>query len=137
MPLEHHITNIDEGQRQVLLLALAQLSLDRPGFDAMLWELAQKWEPGIPREQSMYERLRTLNADRIPPMRGFFSATVAAEDPLGRELPTREEVQYMAERLLFFNCTSMLPWDRSTGPDVLPEVETLRRLRGMCDVPQR
>ena len=62
---------IDESQRQALLLALAQLSLDRPGFDYMLWELAQKWELGLPREKSMYERFRKLHEDRIRPMAGF------------------------------------------------------------------
>jgi len=41
MKMEHHVT-LDESQRQLVLMALAWLSLQRQGFDYALNEIALK-----------------------------------------------------------------------------------------------
>jgi len=56
---------LDEGQRQAVLLALAWLALDRPGWDHMLGEIAQKMDnPGAP----MYQGFKESNMDRAHPL---------------------------------------------------------------------
>lgn len=54
---------IDEGQRQVLLLALAKLSIERPGWAWMLGELAAKFStaPNIEDGREMFEKFREIH----------------------------------------------------------------------------
>jgi len=39
-----HTLEIEEGERQAILLALAHLAIERPGWDDMLREIAKKMD---------------------------------------------------------------------------------------------
>lgn len=56
-------TSLDfEGERQMILLALAELALSRPGWDDALRRIAKNYDDGgLP----MFEELKRLNADRV------------------------------------------------------------------------
>jgi hypothetical protein len=56
---------IDEGQRQMLLLALAKLSIERPGWHAALGDLAATFStaPTIEDGREMYEQFRAIVPD--------------------------------------------------------------------------
>jgi hypothetical protein len=54
--------HLSEEQRQAMLLALAELALSRPGWDAMLREIAS-----LMFGEQMFDELKRLNADRIRP----------------------------------------------------------------------
>jgi hypothetical protein len=58
MPPDPTVT-LDEGERQMLLLALAQLALDRPGWEWTLGELAEKYQG-----REMFNEFMRLNKDR-------------------------------------------------------------------------
>lgn len=65
----HKITvTIAEEERQMLLLALAKLSLDRPGWHWGLGELAAKFStaPNVEDGRAMFEAFRRLNSDQPP-----------------------------------------------------------------------
>jgi len=51
---------IDECQRQAVLLALAELALSRIGWDLMLREIA-----AILQGEMMFDALKAVNADRV------------------------------------------------------------------------
>jgi len=58
------ITIDDDRDRQALLLALAILALDRPGWDDYLADIAGKFgENG----RTLYDEFRRLHADRFAP----------------------------------------------------------------------
>jgi hypothetical protein len=59
--------DLDEGERQIVLMALAALSIERPGWDAALNEIAMKIdnvdrakgaEPTRPPRAKMYDAFR-------------------------------------------------------------------------------
>jgi hypothetical protein len=54
---------LDEGQRQATLLALALLCLQRPGWDFMLGEIADKLNG-----REMWKEFMHLNADVVKPL---------------------------------------------------------------------
>lgn len=51
---------LDEGQRQATLLALAELALSRPGWNMMLGEIADQLKG-----REMFELFKKTNADRV------------------------------------------------------------------------
>ena len=51
---------IDEAQRQMLLLALARLSVDRPGWDYALNEIARKIDNVTDGRSVLFDRFRQL-----------------------------------------------------------------------------
>jgi len=55
---------IDEGHRQMLLLALAELSIERPGWRWTLGELAAKYStaPTLEDGRALFEQFRALHA---------------------------------------------------------------------------
>lgn len=56
---------IEEGQRQLILLALATLALRSPGFDFALNEIAKKIDNTSETNRAiMYDQFRELNSDR-------------------------------------------------------------------------
>lgn len=55
---------IEEEQRQLMLLALATLSLQRPGFDQALAEIAKLMDNVVGGRPVMYEAFHRPNADR-------------------------------------------------------------------------
>lgn len=56
------ILQIDEEERQVVILALAELALSRPGWDHMLRHIVERIDaPGL----AMFEQLKSSNADRV------------------------------------------------------------------------
>ena len=55
--------DLTEEQRQVTLLALAELALSRPGWDMMLSELAVAF--GGMDASKLYAKFKRLNADRV------------------------------------------------------------------------
>ncbi len=61
--MQNHRLEISEEQRQLILMALAHLSVERPGFDFALTEIAQKIDNPGP---EMYGRFKELHtAKRI------------------------------------------------------------------------
>jgi hypothetical protein len=62
-----HCLPLEEGERQMLVLALAELALSRPGWNDCLQRIAQRVEnEGAP----MYERFKRSSADRVRVERG-------------------------------------------------------------------
>lgn len=59
--------HFDEGERQMLLLAIAELALSRPGWDWMLGEVADRFEG-----RAMFDQFKKLNAG------GFVSSIARA-----------------------------------------------------------
>ncbi|HGE8241197.1 hypothetical protein LZT27_14660 [Aeromonas veronii] len=57
------LVEVDEGQRQMVLLALAVLALNRPGFDYALGVIASKFE--LP-SGALFEGFKEANRDQIP-----------------------------------------------------------------------
>jgi hypothetical protein len=62
---------IDEGQRQMLLLALAKLSIERPGWHWTLGELAALFStaPSIQDGRELFEQFRDIHraTDAVDP----------------------------------------------------------------------
>ncbi len=54
---------LDESDRQAILLAIAELSLSRPGWKFMLKRIAQKLDGA-----QMFEGFRETSGDRIKPL---------------------------------------------------------------------
>jgi hypothetical protein len=54
-----------EGERQMILLSLAELALSRPGWDESLGEIADRFEG-----REMFEAFKRTNADRVKAERG-------------------------------------------------------------------
>ena len=50
----------NDEDAQVVILALAQLALDRPGWDRMIQLMVQQFGA-----EQMFERFKALNADRF------------------------------------------------------------------------
>jgi hypothetical protein len=55
---------LKEGDRQLLILALAETALLRPGFDDALRRISQRVDNPI---DSMYDALKGYNSDRVTP----------------------------------------------------------------------
>lgn len=60
--IDEHLLKIDECERQMLILAMAELALSRPGFDHPLKAIAQRIDNQV---DSMYDAMKRLHADRI------------------------------------------------------------------------
>jgi hypothetical protein len=58
---------IEESDRQLMLLALAELALSRPGFNATLVPIAE-----LLAGQEMFEEFKRINADRVKASHGEF-----------------------------------------------------------------
>jgi hypothetical protein len=61
------IVEIDEGERQLILLALAQLSVARPGWDHALNKIACKMDNVIAGRGNLYDGFRHLKAEEGKP----------------------------------------------------------------------
>jgi hypothetical protein len=57
---EGQLMNFEEGDRQLVLLAIAELSLSRPGWDYALGLIADQLQG-----REMYDEFKRLNADRV------------------------------------------------------------------------
>lgn len=70
---------IDEGQRQMIVLALAELALSRPGWDWTLGETAKRFDG-----EAMFAEFKRLNADRVKAERAplGFPLIAQTDDPL-------------------------------------------------------
>jgi hypothetical protein len=59
---DEHWLSLDEAERQMVVLAFAELALFRPGWNDALLDVAQRIDrPGAP----MFARMKTANADRV------------------------------------------------------------------------
>jgi len=58
---------IDEEHRQMMILALAHLSVERPGWDHALNELALKMDNVEDGRATMYDQFRKLEYEANPP----------------------------------------------------------------------
>lgn len=72
-----HTLKIDECERQMLLLAMAELALSRPGFDDMLSRIAERIDNPGP---EIYLKLKRVNADRVQAERGPMRPLIAEQD---------------------------------------------------------
>lgn len=78
MPIANeHTLKIDEGERQMVLLALAELALSRPGFDDILSRIAQRIDnPGL----QLYSDFKLIHADRVRAERGPMMPMIAEQE---------------------------------------------------------
>jgi hypothetical protein len=67
--------DIDEEQRQMILLAIAELALSRPGWDWTLGETAKVFSG-----EEMFAEFKRLNADRVNAERTPLGPTIAQSD---------------------------------------------------------
>lgn len=79
VPSEHEL-KIDEGERQMVLLALAELALSRPGWDHALSLIAKQIDNLGPTGPQLYSELKRLNADRVQAERGPMMPLIAEQD---------------------------------------------------------
>ena len=56
-----HVMHLDEGQRQMMLMALAHLSVERPGWDDALQRLAIQLDNEENGRPQMYDGFRKLH----------------------------------------------------------------------------
>jgi len=75
-----HTLQIDEGQRQMILLALAELSISRPGWDMALRNIARQIDNPTPEGPQMFCEFKHLNADRVLSERAPLTPLVAQQD---------------------------------------------------------
>ncbi len=66
--MSDHNLPLDEGQRQALLMALAHLAIERPGWDWMLGEIAKPIDNPGPEMYNQFKKLRQQNLDLDPPV---------------------------------------------------------------------
>ncbi len=71
---------LEEGERQVVLLALARLSVERPGWDYMLNRIARRIDNTEAGRAKLYDGFREL--DKAPPAPSGRSPLVDAMDRL-------------------------------------------------------
>jgi hypothetical protein len=57
-----HAVTFSEEQRQLLLMALAHLAVERPGFDPALSEIAALMDNPTPKGPEMFTRFKELHA---------------------------------------------------------------------------
>ncbi len=55
-----HIMRLDEGERQMMLMALAHLAVERPGWDDALQRLAMQLDNEHRGRPQIYDEFRTL-----------------------------------------------------------------------------
>lgn len=65
-----HKIEIEDGQRQMILLALAELSMSRPGFDYALNEIAIKMDNVEAGRGKLYDDFRAISSERSQSQRG-------------------------------------------------------------------
>lgn len=58
-----HTLSLNEGERQALLMALAHLAVDRPGWDDMLSAIASRVDNRDRGRPVMYDHFRSLHED--------------------------------------------------------------------------
>lgn len=56
--MKEHTITVDEAQRQMMLMALAHLSVERPGWDSALAEIAGKMDNAGQEGPEMYEQFK-------------------------------------------------------------------------------
>jgi hypothetical protein len=59
-PVEQYQVTIDEGQRQMILMALAHLAVERPGFDYALSEIASLMDNESPAGPQLYGSFKEI-----------------------------------------------------------------------------
>ena len=81
---------LEECERQALLLALARLSLERPGWDDMLNRIARRIDNDEGQRAKLYDQFRAIH--RVPPsplldaIESVRTAVLASEEPQSRAL---------------------------------------------------
>lgn len=60
-----HAFRIDEGQRQALLLAMAHLAVERPGWDFMLSEIGLDMDNVVDGRPELFDKFKALYAEEI------------------------------------------------------------------------
>jgi len=67
------LVELDEGDRQLILLALAELSISRPGFDAALNSVAIQFDQVEKGRAVMYDKFRGFKPiiDSAQQLEGF------------------------------------------------------------------
>ncbi len=56
-----HVMRLDEGERQMMLMALAHLSVERPGWDDALQRLAMQLDNEQNGRPQMYDEFRKMH----------------------------------------------------------------------------
>ena len=62
---ETHTITIDEGERQAILLAMAHMTVERPGWEYMYTEIAKKMDNVIAGVPELYTRMLLLRRQRV------------------------------------------------------------------------
>lgn len=60
-----HIVSIDESQRQMILLALAHLAVERPGWKYALGETAKSMDEVVQGEPSLFSQFYDLRSKQV------------------------------------------------------------------------
>jgi hypothetical protein len=71
-----HKIELDEMQRQMAVLAFAELALSRPGWDDSIRGIATKLDSTL----SMYDHFKRVNADRVTGERSQLGPATVRED---------------------------------------------------------
>ena len=79
--MTHNLT-VEESERQSILMALAHLSLQRPGWDYMLNLIACKMDNVVADRAQMYDKFRTMAA----PPRSDTIKQLSCDDPRVTEM---------------------------------------------------
>jgi hypothetical protein len=70
---------VDIGQRHAILLALARLAVERPGWDSMLGDIAEQFQG-----REMFEQCKMMNFEPPPADKFHAFDCTCDSDPLGR-----------------------------------------------------
>lgn len=62
-----YTVTLDESERQAIILALAHVAVDRPGWDYMLNEIALKMDRDIEGRAMMFETLKAIKQRYLVP----------------------------------------------------------------------
>jgi hypothetical protein len=60
-----HVMRLDEGERQMMLMALAHLAVERPGWDDTLQRLAKQLDNEINGRPQMYDEFRKMHRTAV------------------------------------------------------------------------
>ena len=70
-----HVMRLNEGERQMMLMALAHLSIERPGWDNALQRMAMQLDNEKNGRPQMYDGFRKLCREAVIPWNTDDSST--------------------------------------------------------------
>ena len=99
----------DEADRQIIVLALAELELERPGWAELIREIAVNYDPDL----NTFMAMKANNADRVQDVRGSLHEA--------RRFSDQDDNEYVVVG------TGRIQLDRKSDPKRNPDVAFLKR----------